>query len=147
VAVHHGSHNEHQAYGGHPAVHTGPPRIKVPYSKNPVFVAEGYKPPVVAGRSFEYETTPENAEYWQTLSLAYRQYLKKEADTRMIDLRLLLDERRSGAFRCVGCGKPMVMRELFANGDRVYQCLNGDCVKRIIRYQYQAYTGRIAEVA
>jgi ribosomal protein L21E len=73
--------------------------------------------------------------------------LKKEADTRMIDLRLLIDERRSGAFRCVGCGKPMVMRELFANGDRVYQCLNGDCVKRIIRYQYQGSTGRIAEVA
>ncbi len=137
MAVHHGSHNEHQAYTGQPVAHVGPPRIKVPYSKNPVFVAEGYKPPVVAGRSFEYETTPENAEYWQTLSLAYRQYLK----------RLLLDERRSGAFRCVGCGKPMVMRELFANGDRVYQCLNGDCVKRIIRYQYQAYTGRIAEVA
>src|SRR2546430_12749448 len=60
-------------------------------------------------------------------------------------LRLLLDERRSGAFRCVGCSKPMVMRELFANGDRVYQCLNGDCVKRIIRYQYQSQTGRIVE--
>ena len=119
----------------------------MPYSKNPVFVAEGYKPPVVAGRSFEYETSPENADYWQTLSLAYRQYLKKEADTRGIDLRLLIDERRSGAFRCVGCAKPMVMRELFANGDRVYQCLNGDCVKRIIRYQYQSRTGRIAEVA
>jgi hypothetical protein len=110
-------------------------------------VAEGYKPPVVAGRSFEYETSPENVDYWQTLSLAYRQYLKKEADTRAIDLRLLIDERRSGAFRCVGCDKPMVMRELFANGDRVYQCLNGDCVKRIIRYQYQAQTGRIVEVA
>jgi hypothetical protein len=41
----------------------------------------------------------------------------------------------------------MVMRELFRNGDRVYQCLNGDCVKRIIRYQYQSQTGRIAEVA
>jgi hypothetical protein len=146
VAVHHSSHND-QAHGIHPTVHTGPPRIKVPYSKNPVFVAEGYKPPVVAGRSFEYETTPENFEYWQTLSLTYRQYLKKEADTRMIDLRLLIDERRSGAFRCVGCYKPMVMRELFANGDRVYQCLNGDCVKRIIRYQYQALTGHISEVA
>jgi hypothetical protein len=132
---------------GHSDIPTGQPRIKVPYSKNPVFVAEGYKPPVVAGRSFEYETTPENVDYWQTLSLAYRQYLKKEADTRAIDLRLLIDERRSGAFRCVGCSKPMVMRELFSNGDRVYQCLNGDCVKRIIRYQYQAQTGRIAEVA
>ncbi len=110
-------------------------------------MAEGYMPPVVVGRSFEYETTPENVDYWQTLSLAYRQYLKKEADTRAIDLRLLLDERRSGAFRCVGCSKPMVMRELFANGDRVYQCLNGDCVKRIIRYQYQSHTGRIVEVA
>ena len=132
---------------GHSDIHTGQPKIKVPYSKNPVFVAEGYKPPVVAGRSFEYETSPENADYWQTLSLAYRQYLKKEADTRAIDLRLLLDERRSGAFRCVGCSKPMVMRELFSNGDRVYQCLNGDCVKRIIRYQYQAQTGRIVEVA
>jgi hypothetical protein len=144
VAIRHGSPSDHQF---HPATHTGLPRIKVPYSKNPVFVAEGYKPPVVAGRSFEYETTAENVEYWQTLSLAYRQYLKKEADTRMIDIRLLIDERRTGAFRCVGCYKPMVMRELFANGDRVYQCLNGDCVKRIIRYQYQARTGRIAEVA
>jgi len=134
-------------HSGHPDIHTGQPRIKVPYSKNPVFVAEGYMPPVVVGRSFEYETSPENADYWQTLSLAYRQYLKKEADTRAIDLRLLLDERRSGAFRCVGCSKPMVMRELFANGDRVYQCLNGDCVKRIIRYQYQSRTGRIVEVA
>jgi len=132
---------------GHSDIQTGQPRIKVPYSKNPVFVAEGYKPPVVVGRSFEYETSPENADYWQTLSLAYRQYMKKEADTRAIDLRLLIDERRSGAFRCVGCSKPMVMRELFANGDRVYQCLNGDCVKRIIRYQYQAQTGRIVEVA
>jgi hypothetical protein len=131
---------------GHSDIHTAQPRIKVPYSKNPVFVAEGYKPPVVAGRSFEYETTPENVDYWQPLSLAYRQYLKKEADTRAIDLRLLIDERRSGAFRCVGCNKPMVMRELFSNGDRVYQCLNGDCVKRIIRYQYQAQTGRIVEV-
>jgi hypothetical protein len=135
------------AHSGHSDIPTGQPRIKVPYSKNPVFVAEGYKPPVVAGRSFEYETTPENVDYWQTLSLAYRQYMKKEADTRAIDLRLLLDERRSGAFRCVGCSKPMVMRELFANGDRVYQCLNGDCVKRIIRYQYQAQTGRIVEVS
>ncbi len=125
----------------------GPPRIKVPYSKNPVYVAEGYKPPVVAGRSFEYETSPQNVAYWQTLSLASRQYLKKEADTRGIDLRLLIDERRSGAFRCIGCSKPMVMRELFANGDRVYQCLNGTCVKRIIRYVYQAQTGRISEVA
>ncbi len=131
---------------GHQATPTGQQRIKVPYSKNPVFVAEGYKPPVVAGRSFEYETTPENVAYWQTQSLAYRQYLKKEADTRAIDLRLLIDERRSGAFRCVGCSKPMVMRELFANGDRVYQCLNGDCVKRIIRYQYQSQTGRVVEV-
>ena len=147
MAVHHGSHTDHQVHGIHPAMRTGSPRIKVPYSKNPVFVAEGYKPPVVAGRSFEYETSPENVEYWQTLSLTYRQYLKKEADTRMIDVRLLIDERRSGAFRCVGCYKPMVMRELFSNGDRVYQCLNGDCVKRIIRYQYQARTGRIAEVA
>jgi hypothetical protein len=135
------------ARSGHSDIPVGQPKIKVPYSKNPVFVAEGYKPPVVAGRSFEYETSPENVDYWQTLSLAYRQYLKKEADTRAIDLRLLLDERRSGAFRCVGCSKPMVMRELFANGDRVYQCLNGDCVKRIIRYQYQAQTGRIVEVA
>jgi hypothetical protein len=134
------------AHSGHSDIHTGQLRIKVPYSKNPVFVAEGYKPPVVAGRSFEYETSPENVDYWQTLSLAYRQYMKKEADTRAIDLRLLLDERRSGAFRCVGCSKPMVMRELFANGDRVYQCLNGDCVKRIIRYQYQSQTGRIVEV-
>jgi len=131
---------------GHQATPTEQPRIKVPYSKSPVFVAEGYKPPVVAGRSFEYETTPENVAYWQTQSLAYRQYLKKEADTRAIDLRLLIDERRSGAFRCVGCSKPMVMRELFANGDRVYQCLNGDCVKRIIRYQYQSQTGRVVEV-
>ncbi len=147
MAVHHGSHTDHQVHGIHPAMRTGSPRIKVPYSKNPVFVAEGYKPPVVAGRSFEYETSPENVEYWQTLSLTYRQYLKKEADTRMIDVRLLIDERRSGAFRCVGCYKPMVMRELFSNGDRVYQCLNVDCVKRIIRYQYQARTGRIAEVA
>ena len=131
---------------GHSAASTGHPRIKVPYSKNPVFVAEGYAPPVVAGRSFEYETTLENAAYWQTLSLAYRQYLKKEADTRAIDLRLLIEERRTGAFRCVGCSKPMVMRELFASGDRVYQCLNGDCVKRIIRYQYQSHTGRVVEV-
>jgi hypothetical protein len=134
------------AHSGHSDIYTGQPKIKVPYSKNPVFVAEGYKPPVVAGRSFEYETSPENADYWQTLSLSYRQYLKKEADTRAIDLRLLIDERRSGAFRCVGCSKPMVMRELFANGDRVYQCLNGDCVKRIIRYQYQSHTGRLVEV-
>src|SRR6266699_2630785 len=96
------AHTAHQT--GHSDIHTGQPRIKVPYSK-------------------------------------------KEADTRAIDLRLLLDERRSGAFRCVGCSKPMVMRELFANGDRVYQCLNGDCVKRIIRYQYQSHTGRIVEVA
>ena len=137
----------HTRHESHPVVPAGPPRIKVPYSKNPVFVAEGYKPPVVAGRSFEYETSPENADYWQTLTLAYRQYLKKEADMRGIDLRLLIDERRSGAFRCVGCAKPMIMRELFSNGDRVYQCLNGDCVKRIIRYQYQSRTGRIAEVA
>lgn len=127
-------------------VPSGGPRIKVPYSRNPVYVAEGYKPPIVSGRSFEYETSPQNAAYWQTLSLTYRQYLKGEADKRGIDLRLLLDERRSGAFHCVGCEKPMVMRELFANGDRVYQCLNGDCVKRIIRYQYQAQTGRITEV-
>ena len=125
----------------------GQPKIKVPYSKNPVFVAEGYTPPVVVGRSFEYETSTENAAYWKTLPLAYRQYLKKEADWRGIDLRLLIDERRSGAFRCIGCHKPMVMRELFANGDRVYQCLNGTCVKRIIRYQYHRLTGRIAEVA
>ena len=83
----------------------------------------------------------------ETLSLAYRQYMKKEADTRGIDLRLLIDERRAGAFRCGGCGRPMVMRELFANGDRVYQCLNGVCVRRIIRYQYQLMTGRITEVA
>jgi hypothetical protein len=131
----------------HQTPHSGQPRIKVPYSKNPIFVADGYSPPVVAGRSFEYETTSENVDYWQTLSLAYRQYLKKEADTRGIDLRLLIDERRSGAFRCVGCGKPMIMKELFRNGDRVYQCLNGDCVKRIIRYQYQSQTGRIVEVA
>ena len=137
----------HTRHESHPIVHSGSPRIKVPYSKNPVFVAEGYAPPVVAGRSFEYETSPENAQYWQTLSLTYRQYLKKEADTRGIDLRLLIDERRSGAFRCVGCSRPMVMRELFSNGDRVYQCLNGDCVKRIIRYQYQSQTGRIVEVA
>ncbi len=109
-------------------------------------MAEGYNPPVVAGRTFEYETTPQNAAYWQTLPLAYRQYMKKESDTRGIDLRLLIDERRSGAFRCVGCGKPMIMRELFVNGDRVYQCLNGTCVKRIIRYQYQSQTGRITEV-
>jgi hypothetical protein len=148
VAVHHARHSGHEeAHSTHQPVHAETPRIKVPYSKNPVFVAEGFKPPVVAGRSFEYETTPENLEYWQTLGLAYRQYLKKEADTRMIDLRLLIDERRNGAFRCVGCSKPMVMRELFTNGDRVYQCLNGDCVKRIIRYHYQARTGRIAEVA
>ena len=132
---------------GHSATPSGHPRIKVPYSKNPVFVAEGYTPPVVAGRSFEYETTADNAAYWQTLGLAYRQYLKKEADTRAIDLRLLIEERRTGAFRCVGCSKPMVMRELFSNGDRVYQCLNGDCVKRIIRYQYQSQTGRVVEVA
>lgn len=131
----------------HSAEHSDAPRIKVPYSKSPVFVAEGYKPPVVAGRSFEYETSLENVNYWQTLSLAYRQYLKKEADTRGIDLRLLIDERRSGAFKCVGCAKPMVMRELFSNGDRMYQCLNADCVKRIIRYQYQSRTGRISEVA
>jgi hypothetical protein len=122
------------------------PKIKVPYSKNPVYVAEGYNPPVVVGRTFEYETTQQNAAYWNTLPLSYRQYLKKEADTRAIDLRLLIDERRTGAFRCVGCGKPMIMRELFASGDRVYQCLNGTCVKRIIRYQYQASTGRVTEV-
>src|SRR2546428_9499135 len=100
---------------GHSDIPTGQPRIKVPYSKNPVFVAEGYKPPVVAGRSLEYETSPENADYWQTLSLAYRQYLKKGADTPAIDFRLLLDERQSGALRCSGCSQPMVMRELFAN--------------------------------
>ena len=136
----------------HHPQHTGSagphhPRIKVPYSKNPVFVAEGYAPPVVVGRSFEYETSAENAAYWQTLPLTYRQYLKQESDRRGIDLRLLIDERRSGAFRCVSCMKPMVMRELFANGDRVYQCLNGTCVKRIIRYQYHAHTGRVTEVA
>ncbi|HLC10764.1 MAG TPA: hypothetical protein VJL56_02845 [Candidatus Bathyarchaeia archaeon] len=131
---------------GQLTTHQGHPRIKVPYSKNPVFVAEGYTPPVVVGRSFEYETSPENASYWQTLPLAYRQYLKQESDRREIDLRLLIDERRSGAFRCVSCQKPMVMRELFANGDRVYQCLNGNCIKRIIRYQYQRMSGRIAEV-
>src|SRR6266581_4317943 len=125
---------------GHSDIHTGQPRIKVPYSKNPVFVAEGYKPPVVVGRSFEYETTPQNAAYWQTLTLEYRQYLKKEADARAIDLRLLIDERRGGAFRCVTCQKPMVMKELFVNGDRIYQCLNGICVKRITRYHYQAQT-------
>ncbi len=72
--------------------------------------------------------------------------MKKEADERAIDLRLLLDERRSGAFRCVACQKPMVMKELFVNGDRIYQCLNGNCVKRITRYHYQAQTGRIVEV-
>lgn len=121
--------------------------IKVPYSKNPVFVADGYKPPIVSGRSFEYETSQENATYWSSLSLAYRQYLKKEADIRQIDIRLLIDERRTGAFKCVGCAKPMILRELFTNGDRFYQCLNGDCVKRIIRWQYQARTGRIVEVA
>ncbi|OLE76035.1 hypothetical protein AUG19_03660 [archaeon 13_1_20CM_2_54_9] len=131
----------------HYAVHSGPPRIKVPYSRNPVYVAEGYKPPVVAGRSFEYETTPQVAGFWTSLSLAYRQYMKKEADTRGIDLRLLLDERLTGAFQCVGCGKPMVMRELFANGDRMYQCLNGDCVKRIIRYHYHHQSGHVTEVA
>ena len=139
--------SEHSIPASHPAVPSVAPRIKVPYSKNPIYVAEGYSPPVVAGRNFEYETTHENAAYWQVLTLAYRQYLKKEADARGIDLRLLLDERRSGAFHCVGCTKPMVMRELFANGDRVYQCLNGDCVKRIIRYQYHAHTGRVTEVA
>src|SRR3989442_2911263 len=110
MAAHTASHT------GHSDIHTGQPRIKVPYSKNPVFVAEGYKPPVVAWRSFEYETSPENADYWHTLSLAYRQHLKKEADTRAIDLRLLLYERRTGAFRLIGCSKPMVMRELFSNG-------------------------------
>lgn len=130
----------------HHNVHAGPPRIKVPYSRNPVYVAEGYKPPVVAGRTFEYETTPQNAAFWQTLSLAYRQYMKKEADTRGIDLRLLLDERRTGAFQCVGCGKPMTLRELFANGDRMYQCLNETCVKRIIRYLYHPQSGRVTEV-
>jgi hypothetical protein len=148
VSVHQRGHTGHEDihHAQHPP-HQDSARIKVPYSKNPVYVADGYKPPVVAGRSFEYDTTLENVDYWQTLSLAYRQYLKKEADTRMIDLRLLIDERRTGAFRCVSCHQPMVMRELFANGDRVYQCLNGNCVKRIIRYQYQARTGRIAEVA
>ncbi|HZY93680.1 MAG TPA: hypothetical protein VFE98_02330 [Candidatus Bathyarchaeia archaeon] len=130
----------------HTPSHSTGPRIKVPYSKNPVFVADGFKPPVVAGRSFEYETSADNAAYWNTLSLAYRQYLKKEADTRQIDLRLLIDERRNGAFKCIGCGKPMIIREFFTNGDRFYQCLNGDCVKRIIRYQYQAQTGRVVEV-
>jgi hypothetical protein len=125
----------------------GLPVIKVPYSKNPVYVAEGFKPPVVAGRSFEYETSPQNVAYWQAQTLEYRQYLKKEADGRGIDLRLLLDERRTGAFRCVGCQKPMIMKELFVNGDRIYQCLNGNCVKRITRYHYQADTGRVAEVA
>ncbi len=128
-------------------VEAGPPKIKVPYSRNPVFVAEGYKPPVVMGRTFEYETSPENAALWRTLSLAYRQFLKKEADRRRIDLRLLIDERRAGAFRCHACGKPMVMRELFANSDRVYQCLNSSCARRIIRYQYHSATGRIAEVS
>ncbi len=121
--------------------------IKVPYSKNPVYVAEGFKPPVVAGRSFEYETSPQNVAYWQGQTLEYRQYLKKEADGRGIDLRLLLDERRTGAFRCLGCQKPMIMKELFVNGDRIYQCLNGNCVKRITRYHYQSDTGRVAEVA
>ena len=125
----------------------GAPVIKVPYSKNPVYVAEGFKPPVVSGRSFEYETSPQNVSYWQGQTLEYRQYLKKEADGRAIDLRLLLDERRTGAFRCVGCEKPMIMKELFANGDRIYQCVNGSCVKRITRYHYQAETGRIVEVA
>ncbi len=89
----------------HAAPHSGAPRIKVPDSKNPVYVAEGYSPPVVAGRNFEYETTPQNAAYWQALTLTYRQAMKKEADTRGIDLRLLLDERRSGAFHCVGTGR------------------------------------------
>ncbi len=139
--------NSYSVPPSHLVEHSGGSKIKVPYSKNPVFVAEGYSPPVVAGRNFEYETTPQNAAYWQALTLAYRQYLKKEADTRGIDLRLLLDERRLGAFHCVGCGKPMVMRELFSNGDRVYQCVNGDCVKRIIRYQYSAHSGRVSEVA
>lgn len=125
----------------------GQSKIKVPYSKNPVFVADGYKPPIVVGRSFEYETSPQNAAYWQTQTLEYRQYLKKEADSRSIDLRLLIDERRTGAFRCVGCQKPMILKELFANGDRIYQCINGSCVKRITRYHYQATTGRIVEVA
>src|SRR5438094_10374950 len=104
------AHTAHQT--GDSDIHTGQPRIKVPYSKNPVFVAEGYTPPVVAGRSFEYETTPENVDYWQTLNLAYRQYLKQEADTRAIDHRLLLDDTRSAAYRCAACSKPMVMREL-----------------------------------
>lgn len=135
-------HTGHSAEQGQPGLH----RIKVPYSRNPVYVAEGYNPPTVVGRSFEYDTSPENVVYWGTLGLAYRQYLKKEADSRGIDLRLLIDERRGGAFQCAGCGKPMVMRGLFANGDRVYQCLNGTCVKRIIRYQYQVVTGRITEV-
>src|SRR2546428_14013109 len=112
------AHTAHQT--GHSDIHTGQPRIKVPYSKNPVFVAEGYTPPVVAGRSFEYETTPENVDYWQTLSLAYRQYLKKEADTRAIDLRLLLDKRRTGEFPSLGVCKRVVMRELFANGNQGY---------------------------
>src|SRR3989442_12598806 len=103
------AHTAHQT--GHSDIHTGQPRIKVPYSKNPVFVAEGYKPPVVAGRSFEYEKTPENAEYWQTLSLAYSQNLKEEADTRKIGLLILLDDRRSGRFRCVGCGEPVVISD------------------------------------
>src|SRR5258708_33373335 len=96
---------------GHSDIHTGQPKIKVPYSKNPVFVAEGYKPPVDAGRSFEYETSPENVDYWQTLSLAYRQYLKKAADTRAIDLRLLIAKRRGEAVRCVGCAKLKVLRQ------------------------------------
>src|SRR3989442_9851135 len=94
---------------GHSDIQTGQPRIKVPYSKNPVFVAEGYTPPVVAGRSFEYETTPENVDYWQTLSLAYRQFLNKETDTPGMGLRLLLGERRRGEFWWVGCGKPRVL--------------------------------------
>jgi hypothetical protein len=149
--AHHPPVHQHDPSHVDPIIHHGPansaPRIKVPYSKNPVYVAEGYSPPVVAGRNFEYETTPENASYWQMLTLTYRQMMKKEADARGIDLRLLLDERRAGAFHCVGCGKPMIMRELFANGDRVYQCWNGDCVKRIIRYQYHAHTGRVSEVA
>src|SRR5437899_9857411 len=54
--VHHD--NYHSVPTSHASQPSGGPRIKVPYSKNPVYVAEGYSPPVVAGRNFEYETTP-----------------------------------------------------------------------------------------
>src|SRR5437899_8006953 len=99
---------------GHSHIHTGQPRIKVPYSKNPVFVAEGYMPPVVVGRSFEYETPPESGNYWQTRSLPNRHDLKRELDHEAINLHLLLNVKSIEAFQSGGWTKQRARDELLS---------------------------------